>query len=165
MTEQVAAATLPATTKTYLTFSLGDERYGIDILKVQEMKSGVKLTPLPMTPDMVCGLLNVRGEVAPVVDLRQCLSMAKKEADRNRVVILLTVSALEQQRVRTVGIVVDAISASREIAQQSIKSAPDFSEQRDVSYIIGIAEIDDEIVMLLDSDILLSIEALALAGS
>lgn len=161
MIEQIDSSHLPSTIKTYLTFSLADEMYGIDILKVQEMKSGVKLTPLPMTPGIVCGLLNVRGEVAPIIDLRQRLAMAKKEADRNRIVILLTVSEPEQQRPRTVGIVVDSISASRQIAQHSIKSAPDFGEQRDVSYIIGIGEIDDQIVTLLDSDILLSLEALA----
>ena len=135
--------------------------YAIDILKVQEMKSGVKITALPMTPETVCGLLNVRGEIVPIIDLRQRLAMVKKEVDINTVVILLTVSEREQQRPRIVGMVVDSVSESREIAQQSIKSAPDFSEQRHAIYIKGIAEIDDKVVTILDSDILLSLEALA----
>jgi purine-binding chemotaxis protein CheW len=161
MTEQIDLHHQPSTAKTYLTFSLGDEMYGIDILKVQELKSGIKVTALPMTPGYVSGLLNMRGEIAPIIDLRQRLGMVKKEVDMNTIVILLAVSEREQQRPRIVGIVVDAVSESREIAQQSIKAAPDFGEQRPASYIKGIAEIDDKVMTILDSDILLSLEALA----
>jgi len=145
----------------YLAFSIGGEEYGVDILRVQEIKSWASVTPIPNTPNYLCGVLNLRGAIIPIVDLRLRFGMAKKQVSPTTVVIFLKVEDQQTETVKTVGIVVDAVSDAYNINLGDIKPSPDFGEQVNTTYILGLVAIADKMMMVLDIDLLLSAEALA----
>src|SRR5512142_2514663 len=103
----------------YLTFSLGAEEYGLEILRVQEIKGYSAITPIPNTPHHVKGVMNLRGTVVPVVDLRTKFSLASVEYNKFTVIIIVTVAA------KTIGLIVDAVSDVLEIPASGIRPAPD----------------------------------------
>jgi purine-binding chemotaxis protein CheW len=139
----------------YLTFELNGEHYGVEILRVQEIKGWDYVTPIPNTPSHLCGVLNLRGAIVPIVDLRLYFSMPFKAYTKTTVVVVLRVEDVTQ---RTVGIVVDAVSDAHNVHPDDIRETPDFGEVVSTAFISGITRIDDKMVMLLDVDTLPSSE-------
>jgi len=137
----------------YLTFELDDEHYGVDILRVQEIKGWDHVTPIPNTPSHLCGVLNLRGAIVPIVDLRLLFDMPFVAYSNITVVVVLTVQDVTQ---RTVGIVVDAVSDAHMIHPDSITEPPDFGEKVATDFISGITKVNDTMLMLLDVDNLLN---------
>jgi len=128
----------------YLTFALGAEEYGVEILKVQEIKGYSSITPIPNTPSYVKGVMNLRGSIIPIVDLRAKLSMAEAAYNQFTVIIVVRVGA------KTVGVVVDAVSDVLNIPLKDIQPTPDFGSQVDARFISGLAKASERLVVLLD---------------
>ncbi|MBL4638128.1 MAG: chemotaxis protein CheW [Proteobacteria bacterium] len=141
----------------YLTFLLGDEEYGVEILRVQEIKGWDIVTNIPNTPDYLCGVLNLRGTIVPVVDLRLRFEMSVCEYTPTTVIVVLNIEGETQ---RTVGIVVDGMSDTHNVMPDDIKPPPDFGNTIDIDYITGLVSLGENMVMLLDIDRLLSVEAI-----
>jgi purine-binding chemotaxis protein CheW len=144
-------------TDQYLSFTLADENYGVDILRVQEIKSWERVTPIPNSPHYVCGVLNLRGTIIPVVDLRRRFDMPIREYTSRTVVVMLKVEGLTK---RTVGIVVDGVSATHNVDPESIKPAPGLGVSVSIEFIKGLVLLGNEMLMILNIDRLLSVEAL-----
>jgi purine-binding chemotaxis protein CheW len=136
-----AAALLP---REYLTFRLGAEEYGIDILKVQEIRSYEAPTRLANAPAYIKGVVNLRGVIVPVVDLRQRFACANCDFNAFTVVIVLRLGH------RTVGVIVDSVSDVLELAPTAIKPAPNVSCAVDPTYITGLGDVGDRTLILLD---------------
>ncbi len=141
----------------YLSFILGDEDYGVDILRVQEIKAWQNVTQIPNTPHYVCGVMNLRGAIIPVVDLRRRFDMTPRPYTSTTVVIVLKVEGLTT---RIVGIVVDAVSDAINVTDDMIRPAPDFGTYLDTRYIKGLVANGNNMMVLLNIDHLLSVEAL-----
>jgi len=138
----------------YLTFLLAGEEYGIDILKVQEIRGWLPVTRIPHTPPHVQGVLNLRGTIIPVIDLRKRFSLAKAEYTPSTVVIILTVT--EKSGKRVIGIVVDGVSDVLDFAPDTIKPPPNFGTAVRTEFVNGLGAIENRMVILLDSDKLLT---------
>lgn len=139
----------------FMTFELNQEHYGVEILRVQEIKGWDQVTPIPNTPPHVCGVLNLRGAIVPIVDLRLFFDMPFEPYTKTTVVVVLRV---EDVTSRTVGIVVDAVSDAHNVHPDEIRETPDFGDVVTTNFINGITRIDDNMVMLLDIDKLLNSE-------
>ena len=139
----------------YLVFILEGKQYGIDLIKVQEIKEWEEPTPMPGSPIEVRGVLNLRGVVVPVVDMRTRFSMGEASFTRETVIIVTLIQG------RAVGLVVDAVSDVISLTDGQFKSAPAV-EGFDSHHMKGIAALADGMVILLDADNLLSAESLAL---
>lgn len=146
----------------YLTFVLADEEYGLEILKVQEIIKMMSITQVPRTPDFVRGVINLRGKVIPVMDLRLKFSMESQETTEKTCVIVVQVTR-EGESV-TIGIIVDEVSEVLDIAGEQIEAAPDFGTSVDTNFILGMGKIDKKVVILLDIDKVLSSGELAALG-
>lgn len=138
----------------YLTFILGEEDYGVDILRVQELRGWEVVTRIPNSPDYVKGVLNLRGAIVPVFDLRQRLGMEEMPYSKETVVIVLRVN--NQTGQRSMGIVVDAVSDVLNAHTETIRNTPEFSHEITTEFISGLAEADGKMIMLLDVDKLLN---------
>jgi purine-binding chemotaxis protein CheW len=136
--------------KQYLTFTLGREEYGIEILKVQEIKGYSAITPIPNTPAHIKGVMNLRGTVIPVVDLRSKFSMEPVDYDKFTVIIVVMMGA------KVAGLVVDAVSDVLNIATADIRPAPDFGSRADTRFITGLVSNGDKLAVLLDIDTLIT---------
>ncbi len=143
----------------YLTFRLGDEEYGIGILKVKEIIGMMPITPIPQTPPYVKGVINLRGKVIPVIDLRLRFGMEEAEYTDRTCIIVVEVSLAAEAVI--MGIVVDAVSEVAQIKAEEIEDTPSFGTTLDTSYILGMAKTDDSVKILLDIDKILSEEELA----
>lgn len=143
----------------YLTFRLGDEEYGIEILKVQEIKGHSSITPIPNTPVHVKGVMNLRGTIIPVVDLRAKFSMAATEHNQFTVIIVIRVGS------KVMGLVVDGVSDVLNIPTADIQATPDFGAAVDAHFISGMAKAADRLVVLLDIEKVLAGEDLSALGS
>lgn len=150
---------LTANIRQYLSFALGAEEYGVEILKVQEIKGYSGITPIPNTPSHVRGVMNLRGTVIPVVDLRAKFGMEAREYTKFTVIIVVTVGT------RIMGLVVDGVSDVLEIAETEIRPAPDFGARADTRFITGMAALGERLVVLLDINTLLSEQELATLGA
>lgn len=156
MTEQ--AALEPGSTalmSQFLTFVLGDEQYGVEILKVQEIKGYSAVTPIPNTPRYIQGVMNLRGTVVPVIDLRAKFSMEAGEYNKFTVIIVVTVAE------KVIGLVVDAVSDVLDIPAGEIRPAPELGGGVDTRFIRGMANVGDRLAVLLDIDRLLKEEDVA----
>ncbi len=154
LVEQEIAGNAPAGTDQYLTFILADEEYGVDILRVQEIKGWGKVTPIPNTPDYVQGVINLRGTIVPVVDLRQRFGMPKLDYGPTTVVIVLKV--LGDDRDRTMGIIVDAVSDVYDVEPADIKPPPDLGTGMGVEWVQGLATVEEKMLIILDIDQMLA---------
>ena len=134
----------------YLTFRLGAEEYGIDILRVQEIRSYEEPTRIANAPHFIKGVVNLRGVIVPVVDLRMKLGCEKVEYNGFTVVIVLNVHG------RVVGAVVDSVSDVLELAGDVIKAAPEMNTGVDTSFITGIASVGERMLILMDIAALMS---------
>lgn len=147
----------------YLTFTLADEEYGVDILRVQEIKGWTPVTQIPNAPDFLKGVLNLRGVIVPIVDLRMRFNLEAVEYTPTTVVIVL--SLLHEGAERTFGVVVDAVSDVLNISTADIRPKPDFGTVVDADFIWGLATVDEHMVMLLDIDRLLRPDELDAASN
>jgi len=134
----------------YLTFSLGHEEYGLEILKVREIIGYLKVTAIPGTPAYVRGVINLRGQVIPVVDLRSRFRMEPTDVTDQTCIIVVETAA--DQRVSSTGIVVDRVQEVLDIASESIEPAPEFGSTANVRFILGIGKIGESVKILLDID-------------
>ncbi|WP_447983458.1 chemotaxis protein CheW [Nitrospira sp. Nam74] len=143
----------------YLTFMLGDELYGVDILRVQEIKGYQKCTPIPNTPVFIKGVLNLRGTIVPIVDLRAKFNLPPVEATMFTVVIVVVVKD------RIMGLIVDAVSEVMDIASADIQPPPMLGTNVDVSFISGLGRCGERLITILNIDHVLSLEELLHVGS
>ncbi|KMW46719.1 chemotaxis protein CheW [Ralstonia insidiosa] len=140
----------------YLAFTLGREEYGIDILKVQEIRGYETVTRIANAPDFIKGVINLRGIIVPIVDLRIKFQLDRVEYNQYTVVIILNLKD------RVVGIVVDGVSDVLTLQSQQIKPAPEFSGALDTEYIRGLGSIDERMLILVDIERLLMSADMAL---
>jgi purine-binding chemotaxis protein CheW len=143
----------------YLTFRLGAEEYGIDILKVQEIRSYEVPTRIANSPPFLKGVVNLRGVIVPIIDLRIKLGCAEAELNALTVVIVLNIKG------RVVGAVVDSVSDVMQLATNTIQPAPDMSAVVDIRFIQGIANVGERMLILMDIERLLSSGELSLLDS
>ena len=140
-------------TDQYLTFELAGELYGLDILKVQEIKGWEPVREIPNTPRCVKGILNLRGTIVPIIDLRVRFGLDIAEYTAMTVVIVLSISGAAGGQV--MGIVADGVSDVLDVCPTMIRNTPDLGSNIDTRYIKGIV-LDDPFVMLLEADKLLN---------
>ena len=145
-----SGASAPASASEFLTFRLGGEEYGIDILRVQEIRSYEEPTRIANAPSFIKGVVNLRGVIVPVVDLRIKLNCEKVEYNGFTVVIVLNVHG------RVVGAVVDSVSDVLELAAEVIKPAPEMNTTVDTGFITGIASVGERMLILMDIEALMS---------
>ena len=150
-----ATATRDAT-REVLVFVIGKEEYGVDILKVQEIRGYDKVTALPSAPDFLKGVVNLRGTIVPVIDMRIKFKLPDPRYDSFTVVVILKLSS------RVIGIVVDAVSDVVRLAAADVKDPPRLGSVVDSSYLTGVATMNERMVLLLDIEKLLSSGDLAL---
>jgi purine-binding chemotaxis protein CheW len=127
-----------------LTFNLAGEEYGVDILSVREIRGWSRVTRIPQTPDYLLGVLNLRGAIVPIMDLRLRFGLQRESYDDNTVMIIVAVAE------RLFGIVVDAVSDVVDIDQAAIRPVPDMGAVVDTRYLKGLATHDERMLMLLD---------------
>jgi purine-binding chemotaxis protein CheW len=133
----------------FLSFTLGEEHYGVDILKVQEIRGYDAVTRLPDAPDYIKGVINLRGTIVPVIDLRLKLRLKEARYDAFTVMIVLNVDD------RVVGIVVDSVSDVIPLSQEQIRPTPEFGANVDTRFISGIGTVEDRMLILLDIETLI----------
>jgi len=141
----------------YLTFNLADEEYGIAILKVKEIIGMMPVTQVPKTPEFVKGVVNLRGKVIPVTDLR--LKFGLPETDYTDRTCISVIEINGQNGTILVGIVVDAVSEVLNIKAEEIEPAPAFGAQLDTGFILGMAKTEEGVKILLDIDDVLNTDA------
>jgi purine-binding chemotaxis protein CheW len=140
----------------YLTFILGSEEYGIEILKVQEIRSYEAVTKIANTPDFIKGVINLRGSIVPIVDLRMRFKLSNAEYNDTTVVIILNLSN------RTMGIVVDGVSDVIGLNSAQISPVPELVSNIDTKYLLGLGTADDRMLILVDIEQLMSSQEMAL---
>lgn len=140
----------------FLTFIMADEEYGVDILSVQEIRGWENATPIPNAPSHVKGVINLRGTIVPIIDLREKFGMKAVEYGPLTVVIVLKVDTSRGSKV--MGIVVDAVSDVYNLAKEELKEAPDLGEKVNTAFLKGLVSVNGKMVILLDIDELLGIE-------
>ncbi len=138
----------------YLTFELGDEVYGLEILKVQEIIGMMTITRVPKTPDFVRGVINLRGKVIPVMELRQKFGLDTKEDTEKTCIIVVQVNSGGSNI--TMGTLVDEVSEVLDISADQLEETPSFGTNVDTNFIMGIGKVDKKVIMLLDIDKVLS---------
>jgi purine-binding chemotaxis protein CheW len=147
----------------YLTFKLGPESYGIGILKVQEIIGMLAVTRMPRTPTYVRGVVNLRGKVIPVLDLRLKFGMeGRQDTDRTCIIVVQLQSA---GSVITMGIIVDEVSEVLDVVASQIEPPPSFGMAVDVSFLMGMGKVGQKVVLLLDADRILMRQELEAIGS
>ena len=143
----------------FLTFTLGQEEYGVDILRVQEIRGWHQVTRVPNAPAHMLGVLNLRGTIVPIIDMRMRFHLAKVEYNPITVIIVLSVHSASGDHV--FGIVVDSVSDVLDVKASDRKATPDFGAAVNTDFINGLATVGEHIVMLLDIDKLLSADELS----
>ncbi|MGH8136685.1 MAG: chemotaxis protein CheW [Steroidobacteraceae bacterium] len=145
-----------------LTFVLGNETYGVDILRVQEIRGWSAVTKIPHAPPHVLGVLNLRGSIVPIVDLR--MRFALDRAEYTAVTVIIVVSVISAAGRRDFGVVVDGVSDVVDIDSAEVKAAPELGSQAATEYIRGLVPIADRMVVLLDIDRLIGNDLATLPG-
>ncbi len=138
----------------FLTFVLGEEIYGIEILKAREIIGLMDITTVPQTPDYMKGVINLRGKVIPVIDLRMKFSMPEEEHTQETCVIVVEVNST------SIGIIVDSVSEVSDINGGEIEDAPKFGQGIDTSFIMGLGKVKEKIIIMLDIDAVLASDEL-----
>lgn len=151
-----AASNLKTAAGEYLTFVLGNEQYGIEILKVQEIRGYDAVTQIANMPAFIKGVVNLRGKIVPIVDLRIKFNLGKVEYNEFTVVIILNLSG------RIVGIVVDGVSDVRELREEHLKEVPSLVTRIDTKYIVGLATVEQEMLILVDIEKLMTSDEMEL---
>ncbi len=141
----------------YLTFTLGDEEYGIDILKVQEIRGYDAVTKIANSPTFIKGVINMRGVIVPIIDMRLKFNLGQVEYNQFTVVIILDIAG------RVVGIVVDGVSDVIVLKREQIHPAPEFGGLMDTAYIDGLTTLDERMVIMVDIEKLITSREMGLA--
>lgn len=136
--------------KEFLTFRLGAEEYGIDILKVQEIRGYEQPTRIANAPEFIKGVINLRGTIVPIVDMRIKFGCGQADYNAFTVVIILNVAN------RVVGMVVDSVSDVLELSAEQVKPAPELSSAVDASYILGLGSVGERMLILVEIESLMS---------
>jgi len=144
-------------TREFLAFNLGAEEFGIDILKVQEIRCYEKPTRMAGVPDFIKGVVNLRGVIVPIVDLRIKFNLPEVEYNDFTVVIVLNLHG------RVVGIVVDGVSDVTSLQADQVKPAPEFSSHLDTSHVIGLGTLEERMLILMDIERLMASPDMGLA--
>jgi len=144
----------------YLTFTLANEEYGIGILKIKEIIGMMSITTVPQTPEFVKGVINLRGKVIPVVDLR--LRFGMEEIDYTERTCIVVVEIAAQSGTVMIGIVVDSVSEVLNIKGEDIEETPTFGTRLNTDYILGMAKIEGGVKILLDIDRVLNADEIHL---
>jgi purine-binding chemotaxis protein CheW len=140
----------------YLTFTLGAEEYGLEILKVQEIRGYDAVTRIANAPEFIKGVVNLRGTIVPIIDMRIKFNLGNVEYNQFTVVIILNVAG------RVVGMVVDSVSDVIALTGEQIRPAPDFSSTFDTKYITGLGTLEERMLILVDIEKLMSGSDMAL---
>ncbi|MBL0124634.1 MAG: chemotaxis protein CheW [Betaproteobacteria bacterium] len=151
---QLAAGQMQA--NEFLTFTLGHEEYGVEILKVQEIRSHEAVTTIANAPEFIKGVVNLRGVIVPIVDMRIKFQLESVEYNQFTVVIILNVAG------RVVGMVVDSVSDVITLSPEQIRPAPAFGAALDTNYIIGLGTVDQRMLILMDIEKLMTGQDMAL---
>jgi purine-binding chemotaxis protein CheW len=151
-----ASANLKNAAGEYLTFVLGTEQYGLEILKVQEIRGYDAVTQIANTPDFIKGVVNLRGKIVPIVDLRIKFKLGKVAYDEFTVVIILNLSG------RIVGIVVDGVSDVMALKEDQLREVPSLVTSIDTKYIVGLATVEQHMLILVDIEKLMSSQEMEL---
>ncbi len=158
MTQNSSAdsASAKQTAGEYLTFILGNEQYGIDILKVQEIRGYDPVTHIANMPAFIKGVVNLRGKIVPIVDLRIKFDLGEVVYNEFTVVIILNLSG------RVVGIVVDGVSDVRELYEENLREMPTLVTRINTNYVIGLATVESEMIILVDIERLMASDEMEL---
>jgi len=148
----------------FLTFMLAGEEYGVDILRVLEIKGWDDVTVLPNMPEYIRGVINLRGTILPIIDLRRRFDLEPLDYGPTTVVIVLRVKH-EGHTDRTMGIVVDAVSDVYQVKTSNVKTPPDFGTAVDIEFVRGMATVDKKMVVILDIDHMLNSNELSTVDS
>ncbi|MDD5475797.1 MAG: chemotaxis protein CheW [Syntrophales bacterium] len=148
----------------FLTFELDGEEYGVEILKVKEIIGIMNITPVPRTPEYVKGVINLRGKVIPVIDLRLKFAMDKHEYDERTCIIVIDIADGEGKRIM-MGIVVDSVSEVLNIRSEDVEETPAFGSRMDTGFILGMAKIKGDVKILLDIDKVMESEEMNAIGA
>jgi purine-binding chemotaxis protein CheW len=144
----------------YLTYRLGDEQYGIDIAKVQEIIGLMPVTRVPRTPNCMRGVINLRGKVIPVVDLRSKFGLDQVQDTRKTCIIVMNIMQ-EDHALLALGIVVDEVLEVADFSEERLQPQPAFGAKVMANLILGIGRVDERVVILLDADRLVTAEEIA----
>ena len=140
----------------YLTFTLGQEEYGIDILKVQEIRGYEAVTRIANAPPFIKGVINLRGVIVPIVDLRIKFNLGEPSYDQFTVVIILNIGK------RVMGIVVDGVSDVIQLASENLHPAPEFGSVLDTRYLLGLGTVEQRMIIMVDIEQLMTSQEMAL---
>lgn len=143
----------------FLSFALGDEEYGVDILRVQEIRSWEPVSRIPNVPSYEKGVVNLRGSIVPIVDLRERFGLGHLEYSPLTVVVVLQSHTVEGNT-RIMGVVVDSVSDVINVDKKTIQDAPNFGTKVSTEFINGLASVNERMVMLLDVNKLLKLDCL-----
>ena len=146
-------------TRQYLTFKLGNEIFATDVAKVREVLDLTTITQIPRTPDFMAGVINLRGSVVPVVDLRLCFEMSKTENTRNTCIVVVEV--LLENESTIIGALTDSVEEVIDLEPEQIQPAPRIGTQIRTDFIKGMGKRDTQFIMILDIDRVFSAEELA----
>ncbi|VAW94064.1 Positive regulator of CheA protein activity (CheW) [hydrothermal vent metagenome] len=144
----------------FLTFMLAGEEYGVDILRVQEIKGWDEVTNIPNTPEYIRGVINLRGSIVPIIDMRLRFNLESKEYNATTVVVVLRIEN-EKGSDRTMGVVVDGVSDVYNVPIRDIKPSPDFGLAVDTEFVNGLATVDEKMIIVLNIDHMLNAKELA----
>jgi purine-binding chemotaxis protein CheW len=147
----------------YLTFKLGNEVFGIDVAKVREILDFTTITEIPRTPDFMSGVINLRGNVVPVVDLRLCFQMSRTVRTRNTCIVVVEV--LLENESTVIGALADSVEEVIDLEPEQIQPAPRIGTHIRTDFIKGMGKRDSQFVMILDIDRVFSAEELAAVRS
>jgi purine-binding chemotaxis protein CheW len=143
----------------FLTFCLGSEEYGIDILKVQEIRGYDAVTRIANAPAFIKGVINLRGIIVPIIDMRIKFNLGKAEYDQFTVVIVLNIAG------RVIGMVVDSVSDVLALTPEQVRPAPEFGSSLDTEYLIGLGALEQRMLILVDIERLMTSSDIALFDS
>jgi purine-binding chemotaxis protein CheW len=153
-----ADARSPSTVLEFLAFTLGQEEYGIDIQKVQELRGYDTVTRIANSPDFIKGVVNLRGVIVPIIDMRIKFKLGTPTYDQFTVVIVLNIAG------RTMGMVVDSVSDVITLTAEQVKPAPQMGVLLESDYLIGLGALDERMLILVDIDKLMSSAEIGLIG-
>lgn len=140
----------------FLTFILDNEEYGVEILRVQEIRGWSKVTPIPNSPTYLKGVINLRGSIVPIIDLRERFGMDSLEYGSTTVVIVLRVENGDEERI--MGLVVDAVSEVYTLNQNQCQVPPEMGVESDEKFVKALASVEEKMIILLDIDNFLNAE-------
>lgn len=135
-----------------VSFKIGAEEFGVDITKVQEINSMVEITKAPQAPNYVEGVINLRGKVIPIIDLRKRMGMDLKENDKNTRIVVVDIENF------VMGMIVDSVSEALRIPVSTIEPPPDIATGTDAEYIQGVAKLEDRLLIFLDLSKVINID-------